>query len=110
PVALKVGLSLAGEHATVTVEASGVAMLENVPYAHNDVDRDLYSKLPTSTPGSGLSDAITMASPGVVADSNGFFHPLGDHAQTSYSIDNQSISDQQSKMFSTQLQIGRAHV
>jgi outer membrane receptor protein involved in Fe transport len=28
---------------------------------------------------------------------------LGDHAQTSYSIDNQPISDQQSKTFSTQL-------
>src|SRR5205807_3736707 len=41
--------------------------------------------------------------PGVVADSNGFFHPLGDHAQTSYSVDNQPISDQQSKTFSTQL-------
>ena len=49
-----------GEHAAVTVEASGVAMLENVPYAHNDVDRELYSKLPTSAPGNGLSDAITM--------------------------------------------------
>ena len=103
PVALKVALSLAGEHAAVTVEASGVAMLENVPYAHNDVDRELYSKLPTSAPGSGLSDAITLASPGVVADSNGFFHPLGDHAQTSFSIDGQPICDQQSKQFSTQI-------
>ena len=28
---------------------------------------------------------------------------LGDHAQTSYSVDNQPISDQQSKTFSTQL-------
>jgi hypothetical protein len=103
PVELRAALSLAGERTTVTVEASGVAMLENVPYAHNDVDRELYSKLPTSTPGSGLSDAITMASPGVVADSNGFFHPLGDHAQTSFSIDGQPIADQQSKQFSTQI-------
>ena len=39
----------------------------------------------------------------VVADSNGFFHPLGDHAQTSFSIDGQPISDQQSKIFSTQI-------
>ena len=31
PVALKFALSLAGEHAAVTVEASGAAMLENVP-------------------------------------------------------------------------------
>ena len=39
----------------------------------------------------------------MVADSNGFFHPLGDHAQTSYYIDGQPISDQQSKAFSTQM-------
>ena len=30
-------------------------------------------------------------------------HPLGDHAQVSYMVDNQPISDQQSKQFSTQL-------
>src|SRR5664279_3920282 len=36
PVTLKVELALAGEHTTVTVEGGGVAMLENVAYAHND--------------------------------------------------------------------------
>jgi hypothetical protein len=39
----------------------------------------------------------------VVADSNGFFHPQGDHGQTSYVVDGQPIDDQQSKTFSTQL-------
>src|SRR5439155_3048756 len=62
-------------------------------------------KLPTLSPASGLSDAIMLSSPGVVADSNGFFHPLGDHAQTSFSIDGQPISDQQSKAFSTQIPV-----
>ena len=38
-----------------------------------------------------------------MADSNGFFHPLGDHAQTSFSIDGQPVNDQQSKAFSTQI-------
>jgi hypothetical protein len=103
PLALKFALTLADERTTVTVEGGGIALLENVAYAHNDVDRELFSKLPTSTPGSGMSDAITLSSPGVVADSNGFFHPLGDHAQTSFSIDGQPIGDQQSKQFSTQI-------
>ncbi|MBV9083423.1 MAG: TonB-dependent receptor, partial [Acidobacteriaceae bacterium] len=31
------------------------------------------------------------------------FHPLGDHAQVSFVIDGQTISDQQSKVFSTQI-------
>ena len=44
-----------------------------------------------------------FSSGAVAADSNGFFHPLGDHAQTSFSIDGQPISDQQSKNFSTQI-------
>ena len=103
PLALKFPLALAGERETVTVEASGPALLENVPYAHNDVSSEIYSKLPTLSPGAGLSDAITLSSPGVVADSNGFFHPLGDHSQTSFSLDGQPISDQQSKQFSTQI-------
>ncbi len=40
---------------------------------------------------------------GVVADSNGFFHPQGDHGETTYVVDGQPISDQQNKTFSTQL-------
>ena len=103
PVNIKVPLTLAGSTTSVTVEASGSDLLENVPYAHHDVDQSTIANLPTLSPASGLSDAITFAAPGVVADSNGFFHPLGDHAQTSYYIDGQPINDQQSKSFSTQL-------
>ncbi len=50
-----------------------------------------------------MSQAITYSTGGVAADGNGLFHPLGDHAQTSFVIDGQPISDQQSKVFSTQL-------
>jgi hypothetical protein len=51
----------------------------------------------------GLNQVITLASPGVVADSNGFFHPIGDHAQTQFSIDNQPVTDQQSRIYSNQI-------
>lgn len=63
----------------------------------------MYDKLPINNPGGGLSDAIMYGTPGVVADGQGFFHPIGDHAETTFSIDGQPISDQQSKLFSTQL-------
>jgi hypothetical protein len=53
--------------------------------------------------GSGLNQVVTLASPGVVADSNGFFHPVGDHAQTQFSVDNQPITDQQSRIYSNQI-------
>jgi hypothetical protein len=101
-VPVKVMLPVAGLAQTVVVETGG-DIIENVPYAHADVDIGVLDKLPTLSPASGLSDAIILSSPGVVADSNGFFHPLGDHAQTSFAIDGQPISDQQSKAFSTQI-------
>lgn len=103
PVQLEIQLLPAGAKTSVHVEAYGSDVLENVPYAHYDVDHSSLSRLPTNTPASGLSDAVTMSTPGVVADSNGFFHPLGDHAQTSFVADGQPINDQQSKQFSTQL-------
>ena len=101
PVNLKVTLALESGKTVVNVEAG--ELLENVPYAHNDVSTEGLDKLPLSTPGGGMSDAITLSSGAVTADSNGFFNPLGDHAQTSFSIDGQPISDQQSKNFSTQI-------
>jgi len=103
PIQVKVALAVAGAKASVTVEAAGADILEVDPSAHIDVDRSLFSKLPASDPGAGLSQAIVFSTGGVAADANGFFHPLGDHAQVSFVIDGQPISDQQSKVFSTQL-------
>jgi hypothetical protein len=104
PMNLPVKLQLAGAQTTVEVEASADAV-ENVPVAHTDVDQSSLAMLPVESPAGGLSSAITLSTPGVVADSNGFFHPQGDHAQTSYVIDGQPISDQQSKAFSTQMPV-----
>jgi hypothetical protein len=105
PVKIPVQMALAGATTAIQVEASGAALVENVPVAHNDVDQSQLAMLPTEQPAAGLSAAITMSAPGVVADSNGFFHPLGDHAQTSFVIDGQPVSDQQSKAFSTQMPV-----
>ena len=48
---------------------------------------------------------MTLASPGIAADSNGLFHGLGDHASNSFSVDGQPITDQQSKVFSNQIPV-----
>ena len=101
PITLELSLKLAGT--TQTVEVIGKAdLLEANPSAHTDIDQTLVAKLPLEA-GGGLNQAITLASPGVVADSNGFFHPIGDHAQTQFSIDNQPITDQQSRIYSNQI-------
>src|SRR6266850_4627749 len=106
PIALKVALSVGAAAETVTVTSAGAAeALENVSSTHTDVDQTLIQRLPVRQPGNGLSDVVTMAAPGVVADSNGLYHPLGDHAQSQISLDNQPIADQQTKAFSTQVPV-----
>ena len=102
PVTANIALSIATAASTVTVQATAAAV-ETDTAAHQDVDSSAFEKLPVMSPGAGLSDAITYSTGAVAADANGFFHPLGDHAQTTFVIDGQPISDQQSKVFSTQI-------
>jgi hypothetical protein len=102
PITLTIPLNVAAASTTVTVEASS-AQVETDPSAHQDVDRNAFLKLPMFDPAGSLSQAITFSTGAVAADANGFFHPLGDHSQTSFVIDGQPISDQQSKLFSTQI-------
>ena len=99
---LKLVLQIAGASSTVTVQAGG-DLIENDPTFHTDVDRDAFIKVPLESQSSSLSSLVTLTTPGVSADSNGLFHGLGDHASNSFSVDGQSISDQQSKVFSNQL-------
>jgi hypothetical protein len=99
---LKLILQVAGASSTVTVEAAG-DLVETDPTFHTDVDRDLFIKVPLESESSGLSSLVTLSTPGVAADSNGLFHGLGDHASNSFSVDGQSITDQQSKVFSNQI-------
>ncbi len=102
PVEAKVTLNIGTSTESVTVVASG-DLVENDPVTHTDVDRNLFDKLPLESSSSSLSSLVTLATPGVSADSNGLFHGLGDHAQNSFSVDGQPITDQQSKVFSNQI-------
>jgi hypothetical protein len=104
PVELKFMLALGATSTAVTVEAAA-DLVETDPTTHTDVDRQLFDKLPPESQSSPLSSLVTLASPGVSADSNGLFHGLGDHASNSFSVDGQPITDQQSKIFSNQLPI-----
>ena len=103
-VNVKVSLAVARSTDTVTVEA-GADLVENDPIGHTDVDRGLFDKIPLESQSSSMSALVTQASPGVAADSNGLFHGLGDHASNSFSVDNQPITDQQSKIFSNQIPV-----
>ncbi len=102
PIELTLSMDLAGAATSVEVTGHDTDLLERDPTAHTDVDQALIKKLPIE-PSGGLNQVVTMASPGVVADANGFFHPIGDHAQTQFSIDNQPVTDQQSRIYSNQI-------
>ena len=103
PLSLKITVEIAGAAESVTVQGEASDLLENDSTFHTDVDRSLFDKLPLESSSSELSSLVTLASPGVAADSNGLFHGLGDHASNSFSLDGQPITDQQSKVFSNQI-------
>lgn len=105
PATVDVSLKVGTASENITVEATGADLVETESTPHTDVDRELFDKLPLESASSSLSSLVTLASPGVVADSNGLFHGLGDHAENSFSVDGQPITDQQSKVFSNQLPV-----
>jgi len=102
PLNVKASLKVSTSSEVVTVESGG-DLVENDPTFHTDVDKAIVDRLPLESQSSSLSSAITLATPGVAADSNGLFHGMGDHAENSFSVDGQPITDQQSKTFSNQI-------
>jgi hypothetical protein len=104
PLEIKINLQVAASSETVTVQSeAGEDLLENDSTFHSDIDRNLFDKLPLESSSSSLSSLVTLSTPGIAADSNGLFHGLGDHAENSFSVDGQPITDQQSKVFSNQI-------
>ena len=101
PIDLNLKMEL-GVTESVSVVGHAEDLLERDPTAHTDIDTARIEKMPIESQ-AGLNQVITLASPGVVSDSNGFFHPVGDHAQTQFSIDNQPVTDQQSRIYSNQI-------
>jgi len=101
PIEISIRLDL-GVAEAVSVVGHVEDLIERDPSAHIDIDASRIEKMPIQAQ-AGLNQVITLASPGVVADSNGFFHPIGDHAQTQFSIDNQPVTDQQSRLYSNQI-------
>src|SRR5712692_6177004 len=103
PTSVQVSLKIGAAETSVTVEAGGPDLIENESTFHTDVDQGIIDCLPLQSQSSSLTSLVTLVSPGVAADSNGNMHGLGDHAQNSFSVDGQPITDQTSKVFSNQL-------
>src|ERR1035441_6911211 len=104
PVEVPITLEVTAAKTEVTVEAAG-DLLETEPTFHTDIDKSLIEKIPLESASSPISSIVTLSTPGISADSNGLFHGMGDHAENSFSVDGQPISDQQSKVFSNQIPV-----
>lgn len=106
PLTLNWKLAIATSATTVTVEADQQDIIQKTSLAATDIDSANIDKIPTESTNSGLSSLITLSTPGVAQDSNGMFHPQGEHADTSFAVDGQPVTDQQSRLFSNQLSLG----
>ena len=102
-IRLTVALAAAAS-SEVTVSATDYVEETTAP-AHVLITPDEIDHIPSQSVSAPFSSLITMTTPGVSADSNGSFHPLGDHAEASFSLDGQPITDQQSRTFSTQISL-----
>ena len=94
-------LAIGASTQEVTVEAEDLR--DTGALQTTTVDRALFDKLPLQATSSPLSSLVTLSTPGIASDSNGLFHPLGEHADTTFAIDGQPISDQQSRVFGNQI-------
>lgn len=103
PITLKIALRISAVATTVTVHGEASDLIENTPLVHTDVSRQRLGTLPVPRQNTGLSTAITLSTPGVTADSNGMFHPMGEHADTTITIDGQPNSNQTSQIYSNQI-------
>ena len=98
-------LVIASSDEVISVKAEADDMVSGDPVSATAVDRNLFSRLPTESMAAPLSSLVTLSTPGIASDSNGLFHPMGEHADTTYSIDGQPVSDQQSRVFGNQLSV-----
>ncbi|HEY4087627.1 MAG TPA: TonB-dependent receptor [Bryobacteraceae bacterium] len=103
-IPLHMRLSLATE--TLQTRMTVTATMDNpAEPMHQDITDRQIDRLPNTSLSSPFSSLVTATSPGVAADSNGSFHPLGDHAEASFELDGQPITDQQSRAFSSQISL-----
>ena len=105
-VSLTVNLKIAMENFSLVVTEKAGELIELDSTAHTDIDKNLFDKMPLESASSSISSLVTLATPGVAADSNGFMHGLGEHQENAFSVDGQPITDQQSKAFSNQIPVG----
>ncbi len=102
PVVLTIGLALPVSKQSVVVKDQ-TTLVETAPTAQTALDAERVARSPIETGTSQLTSVLTQSVPGVALDSNGQFHPAGEEGDSSFVIDNQPVTDQQGRMFGSQI-------
>ena len=102
PVVLEVSLALPVSKQSIVVKDQ-IPLVETAPTAHTDLDVPRLARVPLEPGTSQLTAVLTQSVPGVALDSNGQFHPAGEEGDSSFVIDNQPVTDQQGRMFGSQI-------
>jgi hypothetical protein len=102
PVYLSIELSLPVSTQSVEVKAE-TTLVDTFPHAHTDLDSARLERPPLESSTTQLTSMLTQSVPGVALDSNGQFHPAGEEGDSSFITDNQPITDQQGRMFGSQI-------
>ncbi len=102
---MEVTLAPAEVSSTVVVSAKDEELRTLSVAAHGSLEEKRIGEIVVQSQATGFTDILTRTTPGVAADANGFAHPLGEHADTSISLDGQPITDQQAKTFSNQVDV-----
>lgn len=103
PTAVDIQLKPLGSKTEIVVAAGPGAIDTSQTVAAATIGQERLREVPVFNRATGFTDILTRTTPGVAADSNGFAHPLGEHADTSISLDGQPITDQQAKVFANQI-------
>ena len=103
PTEVKIILAVKESKTSVEVRGDVANSVDLSSSSHQAISDTFIHEVPVQNEATGFSEIVTRTTPGVAADGNGFAHPLGEHADTSISLDGQPISDQQAKIFSNQI-------
>jgi len=102
---MEVTLPPAEVNATVVVSARDDELRALHVAAQGSLEEERIGEIVVQGHATAFTDILTRTTPGVAADANGFAHPLGEHADTSISLDGQPITDQMAKIFSNQIDV-----
>lgn len=100
-VHFNVAMGVAASSQQVTVSAQP-ALPENIPLQHHQLSSEALSHFAIQPQATGMSKTLVNTIAGVADDANGQLDPLGEEGDSTFLVDGQPITNQQSRLLSNQ--------